>query len=460
MGPKRHLGLAKAGKAKRLKTDSPAPGLQDASNSMSNTIDSSEPAALETINGSNTDASVSSKATNGAEESMSIELSDDVDVNDAMGQLKVLWRNFIASEERNELMVNAVVHECDRMLRKLDSMKEGKIDDEQIVLVGDFYGIYALALSSLAFFHTENPEQVIEYFKAAEDRIETGKNLYPESISILFAEARILINKIPLTEVSQLVIESRISANHIDAALLLDECLNKWEEAEAQSIERKEFYHFNRENSDFLEALDDLLEMVENFGQEKMEGEDSDAEDDLEEVVLNKKHPLYAIRKTDKYKVWWKEHTQKFLDNVTKNMQVSTSDEAEKKALVDLKKELSKRLGDSLLVEAEGPNSVFTTLAYFPSGKKEIDGLNLEQARELCKNLYGQALEYLKAAQDDDEPDSWASVAEATISLGNVYDVDSEEQEKLYKEAEVILRRANNVTNGKYESILENLIHG
>lgn len=456
MAPKRHLGLAKAGKLKRLKTDSPVPDNQKPEVSGLPLLNSTK---TNEDNANSSEPNERFENENAAEKhNISIQLSDDIDVNDAMGQLKVLWRNFIASEERNEMMVNAVIHECDRMLRKSASIQKETVDQEKIELVGDFYSIYALALSALAFFHTENPQYVKECFIEAEDRIETGKQLYPHSTTILFAEARILINKIPMTEISQLEIKSKINEVHRDASLLLDECLQKWEEAESQAIDKKEYSHFNRENSDFLDALDDLLEIVDKFGKDTMEGEDSDDETNSNEVILGKKHPLYTIRKTDKYDIWWREHTQKFLDNLSLSFQeLKTADEDEEKSLIALKRELSKRLGDSYLVEAEMPTTVFTTLAYFSEGQKEIDGMSLDQAREISKLLLNKALEYLRAAEDDENPDSWASVAEAIISLGNVYDVGSQEQEKLYEEAEKILIRANNVTNGKYESILENL---
>lgn len=464
MAPKRHVGLAKAGKNKRLKIGFSVPTSKNDSARLQKSGNGDSAVGGYTINGQSPEENnplqeletkVVSMPTKG---SMAVELSDDVDANDAMGQLKALWKNFIASDERNEQMVNAVIHECDRMLRKLAHYEDGFRDEEQIILVGEFYSIYALALSSSAFFHTENSQKVQEFFNEAEDRIETGKRLYPDSLSILFAEARILINRIPLMEISQLAIESRISKEHRDASLLLDECLNKWEEAERQSIAQKDYTHFSRENSDFLEVLDDLLEMVDNFGRDNSEGIDSEDEDTSDPVILSEEHPLFAIRKTNKYNLWWREHTQKFLDNLAHSL-AKIQDSETKKDVISLKRELSKRLGGSLLAEAEVPNNIFAKLAYYSDGKEKIDGMTLVEARTECVNLYSKALEYLRAAEEEEEPDSWASVAEAIISLGNVYDLGSEEQEELYKEAECILIRANNVTNGKYESVLENLRH-
>lgn len=417
---KRHLGLGKAAKAKKQKQETPV-------------SDTPEVPA--------------------EENELTVELGEEVDANDTMAQLQALWKNFWVAEEKNELMVNGIVHECDRILRKLHN-SEAEKDDEKIQISGRFYAIYALALSSLALFHTEELDKVKEFFAESEDRIETGKTAFPESADLLFAEARILINKIPLVEISRLSVESKVSKKHPEVAVLLDRCLASWEEAEKLARANKEFHHYNQENSDFLQALDDLLEMVDNFGKNTLEGKDSEEEEEEEDVELSPKHPLYSIRESDKYNLWWREHTEQFLENLDKQLEVKKDSES-----TALRRELCKRLGESLLMEAEVPSNVFTTLTYY-SKEKEMAGLTKKEAQKISQELLNQALTYLKQAQDDEEPDTWAAVAEALISLGNTFDLESEQQEKIYKEAEEILVRANNATNGKYENILENLVQG
>ena len=128
--------------------------------------------------------------------------------------------------------------------------------------------------------------------------------------------------------------------------------------------------------------------------------------------------------------------------------------------LLPLRREICKRIGQSYLQEAEVPSSVFTTLAYDDGFKneKEINGLSLKESQKIAQKLISTALKYLQWAEDQEEPETWVNVAEAMISLGNLYEVESEEQESHYQEAEKILNKANNVTNGKYEDVLENLL--
>ncbi|SGZ49274.1 CIC11C00000003705 [Sungouiella intermedia] len=404
MAPKRHLGLGKAAKVKKQKTES------------------EEPAPSEVSEDKN---------------ELTVEMDEEVDANDAVGQLVALWRTFLLSEEKKELMLNGIIHECDRLLRKKHNSGEtsGKdADDEIIDLNGQFHAIYAQALSSLAFFHTEEEDKVAQFFTAARERIQAGREQYPESIELLFGEARILMNRIPLVEVSQLTLDSKINKKHPEVAKSLDHSLSKWEEAVSMAETRQEYKHFNLENLDFLQALDDFLDMSDNFGKVHMEGEDSDDEDDEDKQVdLAPTHPL---------------HSREILKNL----------DLQSKPPADLRRELCKRLGQSYLMEAEIPSSVFTTLTYYSKGQKEINGLTKEKAQKISQELFNTALKYLKDAQDEQDPDTWANVAEAMISLANTHDLESKEQESIYKEAEDILTRANNATNGKYDDILENLL--
>lgn len=425
MAPKRHLGLGKAAKAKKQKQEPEA-------------SPSAEPEVQEN--------------------ELTVELGEEIDANDAVGQLSALWKTFLQTEEKKELVVNGIIHECDRILRKVHNEKLAESDDEVMNLSGKFYAIYAQALSGLAFFHTENPEMVAEFFKEAADRIATGKAAFPDSIDLLFAEARILINKIPLMEVSHMTRDSKIGKPFEDVCTSLDRSLAKWEKAEQLADERKEYHYFNFENLDFLQALDDLLDMVDNFGVELIEGEDSDNEDEEEsKFELTEDHPLYSVRDLDKYNKWWRDHSLTFLTNLDKQIKAETITDTSH-PLQELRRELCKRLGQSYLLEAEVPLNVFTTLTYYSKDTKEMNGLTRKEAQKISQDLYKQALQYLKEAQDEQDPDTWANVAEAMISLANTYDLESTEQEKIYKEAEDVLTRANNATNGKYDNILENLL--
>ncbi|EGW33414.1 uncharacterized protein SPAPADRAFT_60771 [Spathaspora passalidarum NRRL Y-27907] len=207
-----------------------------------------------------------------------------------------------------------------------------------------------------------------------------------------------------------------------------------------------------------LTALDDFLDIVDNFGKDTLEGLDEDQEEDeIDEVELPFEHPLFAIRDDDMYNQWWRDHTHTFLENVDKHLEAKPD---KKDELAHLRREICRRLGQSYLQEAEIPSSVFTSLSYDDDYKdeEELHGLTQEEAQVAAQELIARALKYLTQAEDKEEPETWVDIAEAMISLGNLYDVDSEEQESLYKDAEAILNKANNVTNGKYKDVLDNLL--
>ena len=63
----------------------------------------------------------------------------------------------------------------------------------------------------------------------------------------------------------------------------------------------------------------------------------------------------------------------------------------------------------------------------------------------------------MNKAQDAENPDSWAQLAEAYFDISNLQDNESIEQKESYRMAEEILKRANITSSNKYKRILGNL---
>lgn len=422
---KRHLGIGKAAKAKKQKTESVEP---DATAAPGNEI--------------------------------SVELNEDVDANDELAQLKALWKTYFNSERDNELVLNGIVHECDRLLR---NSYENGASKEKERLPDYFHSIYALALSELANFHTDDIKKVKEYFSAASERIDLGLEAYPSSADILTNKARLLFNRVPLEMVSQLDVHSK-KTDFGDIKDVLDDALTSFDAGIAEIGEKSDFY--TAETFDILLTFDDLLDMIDNFGLENMEGEDSDEEDEeVAAVELSSDHPLFSAKQEkEKYNKWWRKHMVQFLEKVSQQITSkgvkANNEEEEVPEEIRLQREICSRLGQALLVEAEGPTEVFTKLAYDEnfSSVNKIEGLTQKSAQESAIKTIKEAVKYFKLARDPKDPETWVHIAEALISLGNLYDLESKDQEETYKQAEAILVKANNATNGKYEDILENLL--
>ncbi|QEL63423.1 hypothetical protein CJJ09_005625 [Candidozyma auris] len=220
MAPKRPLGLGKAAKKKHK-------GAENGSASENNGTSSDVAVASELPKEKSPENS-----TEGADE-LTVELGAEIDANDAVGQLAALWRTYFVSEEKKELVLNGIIHECDRILRKANSEQRSDSDEENVDIT---------------------------------------EELFPDSVDLLFAKARIMINKIALTVISRLDKESRVSNKVPNGAQLLDECLAQWEKAEALTAKLQKYDYYNIESLDFLQALDDLLDVVDNFGHDRLEG--------------------------------------------------------------------------------------------------------------------------------------------------------------------------------------------
>ncbi|KGU32378.1 hypothetical protein MGM_01722 [Candida albicans P75063] len=418
---KRTLGLAKAAKAKKQKKEQ-----------------------------EHQESSASPDEESSSSNQLTIELPEEIDANDEISQLKGLHKTYLQSERDNELLLNGIIHECDRLLRENDS-------ENKQPLPAVFHAIYAIALAELSKFHTEELDKVKEFFIAALERVESGLEKNPNDINLLVAKTKILLDQISLQYIAPLTLESDVKELDKEIDELLDAALSVYESVEARAKELKDYSIFDdSETLDILEALDDILDIVDNFGKENQGDDGSDKDDDEDDdeeeksVELAETHPLYKIKNSDKYDQWWRDHTHLYLDNLEKLENGSP----------ELKREVCHRLGQSYLRESEVPYSVFTTLKYDNEydGIEELEGLTEKEAQKISQELITKALDYLKQAKDEEDPETWVSIAEAMISLGNLYEVDSKEQEDLYLEAEKILKRANNVTNGKFQEELDNLL--
>ncbi|GME94828.1 unnamed protein product [[Candida] boidinii] len=166
---------------------------------------------------------------------LTVKLNEEVDPNDPLSQLRGLWHTWLKSEKENEMILNGVIHECDRMLRKIhnlnsdtkDKISKSEDNENKIKLNGEFYSIYALALADLASFHTVNEEdledddekeetdkkeeenqkessdndeveKVKDFFDAAMERLEEGFEKFKDDeeslIDLNFAKTKIILS--------------------------------------------------------------------------------------------------------------------------------------------------------------------------------------------------------------------------------------------------------------------------
>lgn len=414
MAPKRQLGIGKAQAAKKQHTDK-----ADAVKEEAPIVDTT-----------------------------TIELCEEADADDEQGQLLALWHTYTKLNRDSELLVNGVVHECDRLLRASKGVAPGSDSTQpETPLPAKFYAVYALALAELAKYHLQDVDQVGQYFEMALEMCDAEK--YPEDADILFARCQILLNQITLQYIAHLDVSSVVGKDCPELSQQLEECLRLYSAGEKIALEDKRM--FNSETHEILCIMYDLLEIVDRFGHDDLEEEDEDdeaEEDEEDEIVLEKEHPLHAVKSSDKYHELWRKHTQTFSENMPKDSP---------KALV---RKVSAQLGQASLQFAQPYVDAYNALEYDDdyADKQEYNGLNREEALKEALTHVRHGLEYSQAAQDADDVELWVAVAEAHVALGNLYPVDSFEQESEYAKAQELLVKANNVTNGKYQEVLDNLI--
>lgn len=380
----------------------------------------------------------SKEVTPGADQ-ISVELDDNADLDDEFSQLKGLWHTYFDSDRENDYVLNGIVHECDRLLRQSQEDAEIKksLDDE-------FHAIYALALSELTIFkageegeENKNKKLVSEFFDNALERCELGLSSFESSSVLKLVVAKIIIQRIPLEYISQLTVETKSSK--VDLNELLEKAKSNF------NVDKK---HLEL-TFEVLQMFDDLLDIVENFGHENDidEGLDSDDDEELAQVQLSSKHPLYKLQQDLPKNYQWLREQMTELFEAT-----------DAKASPKLYHSIARSVGHLQLKAAEEPTGEFMSLQYGEDEEASKDDKKCKAAQEDALKYTKKALEYLEKGRVEDEPETWVEVAEAYIDLGNLYDYQSKDQENAYHIAEDILKKANKASHGKFQDILDNLL--
>ncbi|CDO94964.1 unnamed protein product [Kluyveromyces dobzhanskii CBS 2104] len=394
-------------------------------------------------------------ATSSEANQIEIALDEDEDADDELVQLKGLWNTFLKDKD-NQLLLNGVVHECDRLLREQEN-------DNAVVLSDVFHSIYAQALSELTVFLGEENDDdekkyksMDEFFEAAQERCNTGLAKHSESSLLPLTQSKIIFQRIPLQYISQLN--------------LLDQNDEKYKLYELLEQGKKSYTlapGYPQLAFDVLSSFYDLLDIIETFEDkdELEDGLDSDDEgDERVEVVLHENHPLKKIKNNmDQNYEWLKKNLLSLLEDVSSANEGQAASDAEKKdSTTELYKSVASTLGQLYLNLAEEPSKTFAELMYDSDDEEQTDKKALKEAKKAQKEaipLLKHAVKYLEEAQVEDEPQTWVDVAEAIIDLGNLYEFESKEQEDAYQKAEAILRKANKATHGTYQVILDNLLN-
>ena len=413
---------------------------------------------------------------------LTLEVADNEDPEDTTAQLKSLWLEYFRSDRESEALLNGIINEGSSIMQQFYN-GEIKLAD----LKNEFLAVLALALSELTIFKAgeeydesddraaaaaasgdnadkkdqsnEERKEVKEFFDRALEVAQLKMDSDGDDNLLNLVIAKIIFQRIPLEYISRLQMDSSEAELKLHLFELLESGMRHFRIVE-EDLEL---------TFEVLCGFSDLLDIVENFGNER-KGEDGlDSDDEagdeayeeelLERINLSKDHPLYRIRANmENFYSWLREKLLELFEKL---------DEGSDKKLYS---RVANAIGDLYLREAEPSSRTFMKLKYGDMEEEEQGDENAEdklpdEDKKLMLNSQSKAiaatttaLEYLEKAQLPDDPETWVHVAEASIDLGNLYDYESKEQDKAYAKAEELLKKANVATQNKYSNVLENLL--
>ncbi len=428
--------------------------------------------------------------------SITVEVDDSLDIDDEYTQLKVLWYNhnnksiLRRQKESDELVLNGIIHECDRLLRNQD--------EKGTRLPAEFHAIYGLSLAELGEYKgleaigDENDAKPVsktvskpctEFYGAAIERLSIGLGKYPSSPEILLAKFKIIVDRILVNQFQVITEKSTVQEignlrDLVDIAIeSFDKGLKLALKSSSGTTNKPELSYIGDQIKN-LESLYNIIDFAVDFGKKMNAEDDEDEMMDIDEseyfFQIDSRHPLYKLRKyEEKYRNWildkWLDilkFLQAELPNITKGKGKQndvTQDKIEE--VNDSIKLVSKFIGLEYVRQATPLGEIYTEAKY----SEEDDGMEIDYeslpkqvlgARSKAIKLLTKAVHYLTQAEDKDISQSLVDSSEAMISLANLYELESRKQIDLYDRAARRLKKANDASDGAYQDALDSLLEG
>ncbi|KAK9430545.1 negative regulator of Ofd1/Enhancer of translation termination 1 [Lipomyces doorenjongii] len=368
-------------------------------------------------------------------EQETIELPEDVDPEDELGQLYALHSGYLKSTKESPKLLYAIVHECDRQLR-----------NSKTVLPPKFHKVYAEALSMLSVFakkkkskstpvasgeqsaasSADSPE---DFLLASIERAQIGLEAYPEAIDILLVRCE------TYTALVELKLKNSAKSKNVEG------CVSAIQNA----------------TKDYDAALKLLMELQQKLTEEGKKDEE-DAKGDADEEITAE-HLVKVLRRISKVLETTLESdfiAERFPDLYTWNEDrwaAQLHDAPEDKFL-------HRGLGEFYLARAYP--YVATVESQFEEDNSDSEDVELDRqpssiALEQAKQFLSKSLKHLYAAESEEDDGAFlAVIAEAQISLANL-ESDEDKQNRLYAEAIQRLLKAQELGAGDFTDMINEL---
>lgn len=387
----------------------------------------------------------------------------DGDPENELAQLKGMYKAFVNEEDADtaEKLLHGVIHECDRMLRN----SEGQL------LPASFHNVYALSLLAMAKFEGNDCEEGTEdeqitsgsakassngtsngkannskeFVLAALERADRGLEYEPNDWELLFSRAKIrmaladeLLNLADPVE--------RYSIACSEVVPLLDEAVKDYESAEQIILPAHDTN--KKYTTDQVDSIGMLLQIGDSLGALEVEMTGKEGDDTSTKSLLQAQQ---------RYLEWSKTRWEQILTKVPQGKGKGKTPEDDGDHSYVIVRRANRGMGEFYLAMA----TPLLNEIEADSDDSEEDGPDEQQKQQehgtQAKHYLEQALQYLLKAEHEENPSTYVLIAEAQISLANLYPVDSDEQTSLYNEAVSRLKRAQRLGYDNYQELINDL---